>query len=126
MTQKRKIFFGERLRTLRLEKGLTQKQLGEQVGLSCRMIVHYERHATRPPADKVVALAKALGLSVNELVSPTLKRPPSVSPRFARKLEKAKLLPPEDQTILAGIIDGFLRKNGLVHSRKKKRESDEL
>lgn len=111
-------FFGDRLRTLRREKGLTQADLGKRVGLSRRMIVHYEKHATRPPVDKVLALSKTLGLNVDELVKDNGKiMEKTFDPKFARKLEKAKTLPPSDQTVLSGIIDSFLQKNGTKRKR---------
>jgi transcriptional regulator with XRE-family HTH domain len=118
MPRPRRTFFGDKLRTLRLQKGLTQTELGNKVGLSRRMIVHYEKHATRPPADKVMALAKALGLRVDELVKEKgHTNTTEVDPKFARRLERAKRLPKPDQGILAGIIDSFLHKNGLTKTR---------
>jgi transcriptional regulator with XRE-family HTH domain len=118
MTKTRTIFFGDRLRTLRIGKGLTQTELGKRVGLSGRMMVHYEKHATRPPVDKVVALARALGLQVADLVNGnSMTDAQNVDRKFARRLERARRLPAEDQKILAGIIDGFLQKNGLGKKR---------
>jgi transcriptional regulator with XRE-family HTH domain len=111
-TKKPKTFFGDKLKTLRLQKGLTQTELGDRVGLSRRMIVHYEKHATRPPADKVMALASALGLPVSELVkanSPTTVT--SDEHKFARKLEKARKLPQSDKQIVSTMIDSLLKKN---------------
>lgn len=115
MVKKQKTFFGDRLKTLRLEKGLTQTELGNRVGLSRRMIVHYEKHATRPPADKVLALANALGLPVNELVKANGRTAAAnVNPKFARKLEKAKMLPSADQQLLNTMIGSLLKKNKLA------------
>jgi len=122
MKKNKKLFFGERLKALRLDKGLTQIELGKRVGLSRRMIVHYEKHATRPPADKVIALAKALGIKVNDLIkNDALCDDDKVDPKFARKLEKAKKLPKDDQKVLSGIIDSFMQKNGLNNKRKKRK-----
>lgn len=107
-----KLFLGERLRQLRLERGLTQTQLGQRVGLSKRMIFHYERHATRPPADKVLALANALGLHLHELIKDTTRpADTNVDPKFARKLERAKRLPSTDQMLLGTMIDSMLKNN---------------
>jgi transcriptional regulator with XRE-family HTH domain len=124
MTNSRKTFFGDKLRALRLEKGLTQTELGNRVGLSRRMVVHYEKHATRPPADKVLALANALGLSVNYLIKSDGKTHAATDTKFARRLERAKRLPKSDQGILAGIIDSFLQKNGLSKKRRSVSHGD--
>jgi transcriptional regulator with XRE-family HTH domain len=122
MIKTEKTFFGDRLKILRLQKGLTQTELGKRVGLSRRMIVHYEKYATRPPADKVLALANALGLPMNELIKTKSRISDNIiDPKFARKLEKAKKLPQPDQQILSGLIDSFLQKSGLTKNRKGKK-----
>jgi transcriptional regulator with XRE-family HTH domain len=105
-------FFGDRLRRLRLEKGLTQTQLGDKVGLSKRMMAHYEKHATRPPADNVALLAHTLGVKVEDLLKDTpISRKSGGDPKFSRKLEKAKKLPASDKHILTSMIDTLLKKN---------------
>jgi transcriptional regulator with XRE-family HTH domain len=104
-------FFGDRLRRIRLEKGLTQTQLGDKVGLSKRMMAHYEKHATRPPTDKVALLANALGVTVEDLLKDTPKNKSIGSdPKFAKKLEKAKSLPKADREVLTTMIDSLLKK----------------
>lgn len=60
--------FGERLATLRRAKGLTQKELGDLVGVSGRMIAHYENIASYPPANFIPLLAKVLKASIEELM----------------------------------------------------------
>ncbi len=113
MKKEKNISFGDNLKRARLEKGLTQEQLGQLVGLSRRMIIHYEKHATHPSTDKIAALAQALGIKIEVLIKGTssLKNSASVDPKFARKLEKAKTLPDDDQKLLATMIDGMLKKN---------------
>lgn len=103
--------FGANLRRLRLERGLTQTQLGQRVGLSKRMIAHYERHATRPPAEKISAIAHALNIKADELVNGNgSTKHPTIDAKFARKLERAKTLPKSDRELLGTMIDSMLRK----------------
>ena len=45
--------FGERLRQIRTERGLTQKQFAEKIGSTERGVQHYER-GDREPAFKVI------------------------------------------------------------------------
>ncbi|MDD5342917.1 MAG: helix-turn-helix transcriptional regulator [Smithella sp.] len=105
-------FLGDKLRLLRLEKGLTQTQLGEKVGLSKRMMAHYEKHATRPPTDKVMLLAHALGIKIEDLLKSTpISKMAGTDPKFSRKLEKAKRLPQSDKQIVTTMIDSLLKKN---------------
>ena len=105
-------FFGDRLRRLRLDKGLTQTQLGDKVGLSKRMMAHYEKHATRPPTDKVALLAQALSVKIEDLLKDTpASKKTGDDPKFSRKLEKAKILPMSDKQLLTTMIDSLLKKN---------------
>lgn len=60
--------FAERLTALRRARGLTQIQLAEKIGSTQRALSSYETVAEFPPAPVVVELAKALGVSADELL----------------------------------------------------------
>jgi transcriptional regulator with XRE-family HTH domain len=104
--------FGKNLRRFRTAKGLTQAQLAEQVGMSRRMIVHYEKYATHPPAEKIAQLARVLDVSAEDLLKTDSSPQPLLQNdlRFAKKLEKAKQLPPEDKKAIETMITTFLKK----------------
>ena len=55
--------FAERLRELRKQKGLSQTELGERVGVHYTHVGRYERGVSRPAADTLKRLADALGVS---------------------------------------------------------------
>lgn len=57
-----------RLKTLRLERGLTQKQLGEATGLSERGIQNYELELRKPTIEAVIALADYFDITLDYLV----------------------------------------------------------
>ncbi len=69
--------FGETLRELREEKGLTQKELGKIINISDRVIGYYEAN-NRFPKDEYVLkqLADLFGVSLDYLVGRTNKRMP--------------------------------------------------
>jgi transcriptional regulator with XRE-family HTH domain len=113
--------FGQNLRHLRRSKGLTQTELGNIVGLSKRMVAHYENHVKYPPADKIAALAKVLNVTVDDLLADNKLKSYDFDPLFARKLEKAKKLPPEDKQLLSSMIDNLLKKNDLIVKRPRKK-----
>jgi transcriptional regulator with XRE-family HTH domain len=54
--------FGERVKSLRLERGLTQTTLAEKAGLSLHGIGQLERSRREPSWATVQAIAKALGV----------------------------------------------------------------
>ena len=59
--------WGLRLRTLRLDQGLTATDLARYCGIS-RASVHFYEAGKRVPTDEVrIALAKALAVPVHEL-----------------------------------------------------------
>lgn len=65
---KSKIIFGERLRELRLQAGLQQKELGEQVGFSNNAIGMMERGHRGTSFEKLVQLAEYFHVSTDYLL----------------------------------------------------------
>lgn len=60
--------FGEHLKTLRLSKGLTQKQLAELTETSERGIQNYELNQRKPTYDILISLANFFDVSLDYLV----------------------------------------------------------
>ena len=60
--------FGERLREVRLAKGLTQSELAGRCGTSIAAISHIERGTKVPTLTTLVRLADALQCKVTKLV----------------------------------------------------------
>ncbi len=59
---------GETIQALRRQKNLTQEQLAEQVGVSRQAVSKWELNNALPDTDKLVPLARALGVSAEELL----------------------------------------------------------
>ncbi len=59
--------FGERLKELRIEKGLKQMELAKSVGLSGTAIGHWERNERVPNLDAVISLGKFFHVSIDYL-----------------------------------------------------------
>ena len=59
---------GETIKALRLEKGLTQPQLADLVGVSKGMISIWENNINEPKASYLKALAVALDTTVDVLL----------------------------------------------------------
>ena len=60
---------GETIKALRLEKGLTQPQLAEIVGVSKGMISIWENNINEPKATYLKALSLALDVTVDQLLN---------------------------------------------------------
>lgn len=59
--------FGKKLKKLRLEKGLTQRELAQSTGLHITTIANYEINRREPKANQVKLLAEALEVTMGEL-----------------------------------------------------------
>lgn len=57
---------GERIKELRIEKGLTQMQLGKIICVSQKAIDYWERNVNEPKASYIIALVKTFDISYDE------------------------------------------------------------
>lgn len=60
------VALGDRIRELRTEKGWSQKQLGQQIGVSQKAVDYWERAVNEPKASYIIALVKCFGISFDE------------------------------------------------------------
>lgn len=63
-----KNLFAANLRAARARKDISQGELAKEVGVNLATISQYEDGAFVPGADKVIALAEALGTTPNDLM----------------------------------------------------------
>lgn len=62
--------FGEQLKTIRLDKGLTQRELGKRMNVSQQTIAQFEKAQSAPKSATIIRLAEALGLDdISQLTS---------------------------------------------------------
>jgi transcriptional regulator with XRE-family HTH domain len=98
--------FAERFIRIRKAKGITQTELAKLAGVSQRVVALYETTITHPSADIVLRLARALDLSVDQLLG---RRPIKIKAEISRNtLKKAKMmeeLPPDAQKSVMNMID---------------------
>ena len=57
---------GERIKELRIEKGLSQMQLAKSIGVSQKAIDYWERNVNEPKASYIIALVHTFELSFDE------------------------------------------------------------
>jgi transcriptional regulator with XRE-family HTH domain len=103
---------GERLARIRRERGVTQAELAEKLGLAQPNVSDYERGILRLNADLILKLTGILKVSADELLGlrePKLTRSVK-NRRLARRLEEIERLLRRDQEALLRTIDAFLTK----------------
>jgi transcriptional regulator with XRE-family HTH domain len=67
--------FAEKVKNARISLDMTQTELGEQVGVSLRSILAYEKGEKKPRAKTMYKLAKSLGVSVKYLSDDSCDNP---------------------------------------------------
>jgi transcriptional regulator with XRE-family HTH domain len=110
--------FGQRLARLRKERGFTQVEIAERVGVIQALVSDYERDKLRLNAEMVVRFAAALEITTDELLKPKGSAPPlrpKPSLRMLRRLERIESLPAHQQATLLKTIDTFLRGAAVTH-----------
>lgn len=105
--------FAVRLKKARVDKGLSQTELANLVGIHYTQVGRYENKGAQPSAEVLAKLANALGVSsdflnngsTDELAENTL-RDIELLNQF-RAIEK---MPDNDKNIIKTLIDAFITK----------------
>lgn len=115
---------GSFIRAKRKEKGLTQKQLGDMIGLSDRAVSRWENGIGLPDVEILLPLSEALGVTVDELLAGEEKRCLAISSQEDAATKVIRSFRPKRFLIfcLAGIIT--LCSCVLVMNRETVRYSD--
>ncbi len=67
-------WLGTRLRDERLRRGMTLRGLAREVGVSASMISQIETSKTQPSVSTLYAITSALGISIEDVFSPSVDR----------------------------------------------------
>lgn len=98
--------FGQRVATARLQRGLTQQQLADTIGVSQRMVDYYERRAANVKTEVVVKLAKALQISSDELLGiKPVKAKSGRKSKLQLQVEQLERLPKSKQKAILQVLD---------------------
>jgi len=105
----RTMTLSENLKRFRKARGLTQPQVWGAAGIAKSSYTSYESGSQMPSADKVVELAKVLGVSTDELLLEESEM--TVSEDLRPILKRFDSLPPEIRNqariALKGVLFGF-------------------
>lgn len=105
---------GKRLRLLRVEKELTQEELGKILGVGKTTISQYESETRKPDADMLRRIAEFFDVSVDYLLGLTdIKKPYDNGTLAAHRTDDPlKELPEEARRSLEEFQEYILRKYG--------------
>jgi transcriptional regulator with XRE-family HTH domain len=106
---------GQRIAGLRKERGLSQADLAEHIGISRQLVASYERGRVRLYDEMVARFALALGASADEIlgIDPTHSAEAKTHPslRLTRRLRELESLPEPKKKKILNTLDDLIRAN---------------
>lgn len=99
--------FGSFLMTLRKEKGLTQKELGERLFVSDKTVSKWERGQSLPNVSLLIPIAELLEITVTELLK-------------GERIQNNTLTLLEIETLVAGSVQLSAQEQKLLEQNKRK------
>jgi transcriptional regulator with XRE-family HTH domain len=114
-TEVERTLIGERLFKTRRARGYTQEILGKRIGLSKRMVAHYEGNSATPDIDVLTKFADALGVTVSYILGESTQKKidADISPVLRRHIEILQRLPVKEQKTVIDMVEGLELKNRL-------------
>lgn len=85
-------YFGEALKEIRLEKGLTQEQASQLLDITQAMWSAYEVGKSRPDLDTVISIAKLLKISPFALIGRSLDKSKYFDPIYELSFNDYELI----------------------------------
>ncbi len=108
----------DRIRTGRKQAGLSQKELGEKLGVTRNTVINWEAGKYRPDADLFPQLCAALQISLNELFGMNPAAQLGVSEQEWKLLAGYRQITPFGRKIADRVIAGILEEEQREHARK--------
>lgn len=97
--------FGERLKNLRLEKGLSQREIAEHLGLTQQAYAYYETGDREPGLKTLLALSSILNVSTDYLLGIETLPAPQLSENEQYLIDKFRKLPWKSQNHILQTAD---------------------
>jgi transcriptional regulator with XRE-family HTH domain len=98
--------FPEHLAALRKQKGMTQQQLADRVGVHVVQLRRYEAGTSQPTLDVIRSLAVALGVSADALLFAPDERGPDDSLKL--QFEAVSRFDPESKKVVQQVLDSMI------------------
>jgi transcriptional regulator with XRE-family HTH domain len=104
---------GSRIARLRKERGLTQAELAEKIGIEKTLVSDYEREKIRMYDDLIIRFAVALNVSSDELlgIKNHKSAAPAISLRLMKRLAQIEKLPEPKKKHIIRTIDDSIKAN---------------
>lgn len=98
----------QRLIVLRRERGLTQQEMADAIGVHVNQVRRYEAGATQPSLDALKKIAVAMSVTIDSLVFDEEERGPDEQLRL--QFEAISHLAPDEKLVVKELLDGMIIK----------------
>jgi transcriptional regulator with XRE-family HTH domain len=108
--------FGERLRTLRIQKNLSQQEFADMFGVSAVQYGRYERGASLPAAEMLKRMTSVLGVTGDYLLNGEnagAARADFEDLDLLKLFQQVEGFPDEDKAMIKKILEAFVVKRKL-------------
>ena len=119
--------FKERIRILRREAGLTQKELAAAIGVTDRTYQNSEAGASLPPSGVLARLGEVLGVRVDMLTGGSASAPETENAELAALLAEmqalfagGKLCDADKKYVIEALTEGYYRSKEINKKYRKK------
>ena len=112
--------YGDRIRALRIKRGLNQPQLAEKVGVTKNAVCNWEAGRVRPDMNLLPLMSEALGVSISALFGMP-SHPNELSFEEQRHLSNYRILPKGDKVLVDRMIDTMIENNDAAFRKNCKR-----
>lgn len=105
--------FAERLKELRKRKNISQADLANMIQVHFTQVSRYERGETKPNAEAMTKLAKALDTTVDYLMNGStddVAIEAGLDKELIGRFKQVKDLNPEDKKTVLSLLDAFIAK----------------
>lgn len=103
---------GDTVKKARLEQGLTQAQLAEQINIDVRTIINIENYKGNPKMEVLFPLIRALKIDAREIFNPEMERQAPAIRRLRFLIEECT--EPEAKTMISvvtSVLSALREKN---------------
>jgi transcriptional regulator with XRE-family HTH domain len=107
----------ERILRFRKERGITQVELSQQLGITQPMVSRLEKGDYRLNGEIIISLARIFKVSADDILglkTPTQEGTSAISRRWLKRLVKIETLPKRDQDGLIQTVDRYLKASGTI------------
>ncbi len=110
---------GKRIKRLRKEEKLTQKQLAKEIGTSPAQLNKYEGGFNAPPVERLLLLAEVFDCSVDYLItgSDEISGAPLNNQRLAHRFKVIDELELKEKEIIITVLDAMITKSKMDSTR---------